>query len=45
MRALWSMRSMSKTLHLLELNQIKADSDRKLAEKDEEIDNLRRNHQ
>ncbi|XP_069013375.1 myosin, heavy chain 7B, cardiac muscle, beta a [Embiotoca jacksoni] len=29
----------------LELNQIKADVDRKLAEKDEEIDNLRRNHQ
>ncbi|KAF4107480.1 hypothetical protein G5714_011844 [Onychostoma macrolepis] len=36
----------SKTLHIqLELNQIKADIDRKLAEKDEEIDNLRRNHQ
>ncbi|XP_057218621.1 myosin, heavy chain 7B, cardiac muscle, beta a isoform X1 [Triplophysa rosa] len=36
----------SKTLRLqLELNQIKADIDRKLAEKDEEIDNLRRNHQ
>lgn len=34
------------TLHLLlELNQIKADIDRKLAEKDKEIDNLRRNHQ
>uniref|UniRef100_A0A673H339 Myosin heavy chain, cardiac muscle isoform-like n=1 Tax=Sinocyclocheilus rhinocerous TaxID=307959 RepID=A0A673H339_9TELE len=36
----------SKTLRIqLELNQIKADIDRKLAEKDEEIDNLRRNHQ
>uniref|UniRef100_A0A3P9BTV3 Myosin, heavy chain 7B, cardiac muscle, beta a n=1 Tax=Maylandia zebra TaxID=106582 RepID=A0A3P9BTV3_9CICH len=36
----------SKTLRTqLELNQIKADIDRKLAEKDEEIDNLRRNHQ
>ncbi|NP_001311408.1 myosin, heavy chain 7B, cardiac muscle, beta a isoform X3 [Danio rerio] len=36
----------SKTLRIqLELNQIKADTDRKLAEKDEEIDNLRRNHQ
>uniref|UniRef100_UPI003AAEA0BC myosin, heavy chain 7B, cardiac muscle, beta a n=1 Tax=Centroberyx gerrardi TaxID=166262 RepID=UPI003AAEA0BC len=36
----------SKTLRIqLELNQIKADVDRKLAEKDEEIDNLRRNHQ
>lgn len=32
----------SKTLRLqLELNQIKADIDRKLSEKDEEIDNLR----
>lgn len=32
----------SKTLRIqLELNQIKADVDRKLAEKDEEIDNLR----
>ncbi|XP_075997481.1 myosin, heavy chain 7B, cardiac muscle, beta a [Genypterus blacodes] len=36
----------SKTLRIqLELNQMKADIDRKLAEKDEEIDNLRRNHQ
>ncbi|XP_051957261.1 myosin, heavy chain 7B, cardiac muscle, beta a isoform X3 [Xyrauchen texanus] len=36
----------SKTLRIqLELNQIKADIDRKQAEKDEEIDNLRRNHQ
>ncbi|KAM4613582.1 myosin, heavy chain 7B, cardiac muscle, beta a [Polymixia lowei] len=36
----------SKTLRIqLELNQMKADVDRKLAEKDEEIDNLRRNHQ
>ncbi|XP_046881579.1 myosin, heavy chain 7B, cardiac muscle, beta a isoform X2 [Hypomesus transpacificus] len=36
----------SKTLRIqLELNQIKGDLDRKLAEKDEEIDNLRRNHQ
>ncbi|XP_061543315.1 myosin, heavy chain 7B, cardiac muscle, beta a isoform X2 [Phycodurus eques] len=36
----------TKTLRIqLELNQIKADIDRKLAEKDEEIDNLRRNHQ
>uniref|UniRef100_A0A7N8YBQ4 Myosin-7B n=1 Tax=Mastacembelus armatus TaxID=205130 RepID=A0A7N8YBQ4_9TELE len=36
----------SKTLRIqLELNQLKADVDRKLAEKDEEIDNLRRNHQ
>ncbi|XP_042359275.1 myosin, heavy chain 7B, cardiac muscle, beta a [Plectropomus leopardus] len=36
----------SKTLRIqLELNQIKTDVDRKLAEKDEEIDNLRRNHQ
>uniref|UniRef100_A0A667XW88 Myosin-7B n=1 Tax=Myripristis murdjan TaxID=586833 RepID=A0A667XW88_9TELE len=36
----------SKTLRIqLELNQVKADIDRKLAEKDEEIDNLRRNHQ
>ncbi|XP_026116991.1 myosin heavy chain, cardiac muscle isoform-like isoform X1 [Carassius auratus] len=36
----------SKTLRIqLELNQIKADIDRKLAEKDEELDNLRRNHQ
>ncbi|XP_067444306.1 myosin, heavy chain 7B, cardiac muscle, beta a isoform X3 [Thunnus thynnus] len=36
----------SKTLRIqLELNQIKAEVDRKLAEKDEEIDNLRRNHQ
>lgn len=32
----------SKTLRIqLELNQIKADIDRKLAEKDEELDNLR----
>lgn len=32
----------SKTLRIqLELNQMKADIDRKLAEKDEEIDNLR----
>ncbi|XP_030634159.1 myosin, heavy chain 7B, cardiac muscle, beta a [Chanos chanos] len=36
----------SKTLRIqLELNQLKADIDRKLAEKDEEVDNLRRNHQ
>ncbi|XP_066529234.1 myosin-7-like [Hoplias malabaricus] len=36
----------SKTLRIqLELSQVKADVDRKLAEKDEEIDNLRRNHQ
>uniref|UniRef100_A0AAR2JB10 Myosin, heavy chain 7B, cardiac muscle, beta a n=1 Tax=Pygocentrus nattereri TaxID=42514 RepID=A0AAR2JB10_PYGNA len=36
----------SKTLRIqLELNQVKTDVDRKLAEKDEEIDNLRRNHQ
>uniref|UniRef100_A0A671VZL8 Myosin-7B n=1 Tax=Sparus aurata TaxID=8175 RepID=A0A671VZL8_SPAAU len=36
----------SKTLRIqLELNQMKADVDRKLAEKDEEIDNLRRSHQ
>ncbi|XP_041834755.1 myosin, heavy chain 7B, cardiac muscle, beta a isoform X2 [Melanotaenia boesemani] len=36
----------SKTLRIqLELSQIKADVDRKLAEKEEEIDNLRRNHQ
>ncbi|NWI83261.1 MYH7 protein, partial [Dryoscopus gambensis] len=36
----------SKTLRIqLELNQIKADMDRKLAEKDEEFENLRRNHQ
>ncbi|XP_069608234.1 myosin-7B isoform X1 [Ranitomeya imitator] len=36
----------SKTLRIqLELSQIKADVDRKLAEKDEEIENLRRNHQ
>ncbi|XP_018601742.2 myosin, heavy chain 7B, cardiac muscle, beta a [Scleropages formosus] len=36
----------SKTLRIqLELNQIKAEVDRKMAEKDEEIDNLRRNHQ
>ncbi|KAJ3603331.1 hypothetical protein NHX12_031073 [Muraenolepis orangiensis] len=36
----------SKTLRIqLELNQVKADIDRKLAEKDEEIDTLRRNHQ
>ncbi|KAM9798824.1 myosin, heavy chain 7B, cardiac muscle, beta a [Syngnathus typhle] len=36
----------SKTLRIqLELNQMKADVDRKLAEKDEELDNLRRNHQ
>lgn len=32
----------SKTLRIqLELNQMKADVDRKLAEKDEELDNLR----
>ncbi|KAM7423236.1 hypothetical protein PAMA_011003 [Pampus argenteus] len=36
----------SKTLRIqLELNQIKAEVDRKLAEKDEEIDNLRRYNQ
>ncbi|MEE6516128.1 hypothetical protein FKM82_025366, partial [Ascaphus truei] len=36
----------SKTLRIqLELSQIKADVDRKLAEKDEENENLRRNHQ
>ncbi|TRY66528.1 hypothetical protein DNTS_015906 [Danionella cerebrum] len=36
----------SKTLRIqLELSQIKADTDRKLTEKDEEVDNLRRNHQ
>ncbi|XP_072288119.1 myosin heavy chain, skeletal muscle-like [Pyxicephalus adspersus] len=36
----------SKTLRIqLELSQIKADVDRKIAEKDEEIENLRRNHQ
>ncbi|KAI1233298.1 Myosin-7, partial [Lamprotornis superbus] len=36
----------SKTLRIqLELNQIKADMDRKLAEKDEEFESLRRNHQ
>ncbi|KAJ8259977.1 hypothetical protein GJAV_G00175640 [Gymnothorax javanicus] len=36
----------SKTMRIhLELNQLKAEIDRKLAEKDEEIDNLRRNHQ
>ncbi|TKS71030.1 Myosin-7 Myosin heavy chain 7 [Collichthys lucidus] len=36
----------SKTLRIqLELNQIKSDVDRKLAEKDEELDNLRRKHQ
>uniref|UniRef100_A0A8D2NY22 MYH7 protein n=1 Tax=Zosterops lateralis melanops TaxID=1220523 RepID=A0A8D2NY22_ZOSLA len=36
----------SKTLRIqLELNQIKADMDRKLAEKDEEFENMRRNHQ
>nr|CBN81020.1 Myosin-7B (Myosin heavy chain 7B, cardiac muscle beta isoform) [Dicentrarchus labrax] len=36
----------SKSLRIqLELNQMKADVDRKLAEKDEEIDNLRRKHQ
>ncbi|XP_034068174.1 myosin, heavy chain 7B, cardiac muscle, beta a isoform X2 [Gymnodraco acuticeps] len=36
----------SKTLRIqLELNQIKSEVDRKLAEKDEEIDSLRRNHQ
>ncbi|CAB1439974.1 unnamed protein product [Pleuronectes platessa] len=36
----------SKTLRIqLELNQIKVDVDRKLAEKDEELDSLRRNHQ
>ncbi|KAL4648956.1 myosin-7-like [Arapaima gigas] len=35
----------SKTLRIqLELNQLKAEVDRKMAEKDEEIDNLRRNH-
>uniref|UniRef100_A0A6Q2ZPE1 Myosin-7B n=1 Tax=Esox lucius TaxID=8010 RepID=A0A6Q2ZPE1_ESOLU len=36
----------SKTLRAqLELNQFKAEVDRKIAEKDEEIDNLRRSHQ
>nr|XP_033818887.1 myosin-7B [Geotrypetes seraphini]XP_033818888.1 myosin-7B [Geotrypetes seraphini] len=36
----------SKTLRIqLELSQVKADIERKLAEKDEEIENLRRNHQ
>ncbi|XP_064160619.1 myosin-7-like isoform X2 [Anguilla rostrata] len=36
----------SKTMRIqLELNQLKGEIDRKLAEKDEEIDNLRRNHQ
>uniref|UniRef100_A0A6Q2Y779 Myosin-7B n=1 Tax=Esox lucius TaxID=8010 RepID=A0A6Q2Y779_ESOLU len=36
----------SKSLRVqLELNQVKADIERKLAEKDEELDNLRRNHQ
>ncbi|NXA66220.1 MYH7 protein, partial [Mohoua ochrocephala] len=36
----------SKTLRIqLELNQIKAEMERKLAEKDEEFENLRRNHQ
>uniref|UniRef100_A0A674JTU5 Myosin heavy chain 7B n=1 Tax=Terrapene triunguis TaxID=2587831 RepID=A0A674JTU5_9SAUR len=36
----------SKTLRIqLELSQIKADVERKLAEKDEEFENLRRNHQ
>ncbi|NXH40074.1 MYH7 protein, partial [Dicaeum eximium] len=36
----------SKTLRIqLELNQIKSEMDRKLAEKDEEFENLRRNHQ
>ncbi|XP_043927037.1 myosin-15 [Protopterus annectens] len=36
----------SKTLRIqLELNQIKADFDRKLAEKDEDLENFRRNHQ
>uniref|UniRef100_A0A8C5AL14 Myosin, heavy chain 7B, cardiac muscle, beta a n=1 Tax=Gadus morhua TaxID=8049 RepID=A0A8C5AL14_GADMO len=36
----------SRTLRIQqELNQLKADIDRKLAEKDEELDNLRRNHQ
>ncbi|NWR12001.1 MYH7 protein, partial [Paradoxornis webbianus] len=36
----------SKTLRIqLELNQIKAEMDRKLAEKEEEFENLRRNHQ
>ncbi|KAL0978602.1 hypothetical protein UPYG_G00172780 [Umbra pygmaea] len=36
----------SKSLRIqLELNQIKADIERKLAEKDEELDNLRHNHQ
>ncbi|XP_076850417.1 myosin, heavy chain 7B, cardiac muscle, beta a isoform X2 [Brachyhypopomus gauderio] len=36
----------SKTLRIqLELNQVKADIDRKLTDKDEEMDNLRRNHQ
>ncbi|KAM6977340.1 myosin-7-like [Aplochiton taeniatus] len=36
----------SKTLHVqLELQQMKADVDRKISEKEEEIDNLRRSHQ
>ncbi|XP_045072282.1 myosin-8-like isoform X3 [Coregonus clupeaformis] len=36
----------AKMLHLqLELNQIKSEVDRKVAEKDEEIDQLKRNHQ
>ncbi|XP_043946109.1 myosin-7-like [Protopterus annectens] len=36
----------TKTLRIqLELSQVKADIDRKIAEKDEEIENLRRNHQ
>uniref|UniRef100_A0A6I8P1K0 Myosin heavy chain 7B n=1 Tax=Ornithorhynchus anatinus TaxID=9258 RepID=A0A6I8P1K0_ORNAN len=36
----------SKTLRIqLELAQVKADVERKLAEKEEELDNLRRNHQ
>ncbi|XP_067860431.1 myosin-1B-like [Heptranchias perlo] len=36
----------SKILHVqLELNQIKSEVDRKIAEKDEEIDQLKRNHQ
>lgn len=36
----------TKILHLqLELNQIKSEVDRKVADKDEEIDQLKRNHQ
>ncbi|XP_066527211.1 myosin-7 [Hoplias malabaricus] len=36
----------SKTLRAqMELNQVKTEIDRKIAERDEEIDNLRRNHQ